>query len=242
MITLYGFSPAGELPDTSPFVTKVDCYLRMAKVPYRLVSWQSFDAQLNAPKGKLPYIEDNGNRIADSGAIIEYIQQAYGDPLGDLTLSAREQAVAHGLRRLLEEHLYWVFCYARWLEDEELAIIAPVALAAVTRSSEECQAVALQVQGTMRTALHAQGLGRHSREEIYQRGQADLVALSEYLADNPYFMDDRPTALDASAYGLLAQVLGLYSASPLKASLQRHPNLVAFCQRIRASYYATNSA
>jgi hypothetical protein len=33
MIKLLGYIPAFGLPDLSPFVTKVDCYLRMVGLP-----------------------------------------------------------------------------------------------------------------------------------------------------------------------------------------------------------------
>ncbi len=36
MITLYGFGPAFGLPDPSPFVTKVETFLKMANLPYRI--------------------------------------------------------------------------------------------------------------------------------------------------------------------------------------------------------------
>ena len=37
MIKMYGYIPAWGVPDVSPFVTKIDCYLRMVDLPYELV-------------------------------------------------------------------------------------------------------------------------------------------------------------------------------------------------------------
>jgi glutathione S-transferase len=105
------------VPNVSPFVLKVDCYLRMVGLPYELVRFQSPEEFAQLPKGKIPCIEDRGQKIADSGFILEYLQATYGDPLGEQRLSPREQAVALGMRRLMEEHLYWAICYARWMED-----------------------------------------------------------------------------------------------------------------------------
>jgi hypothetical protein len=39
------------------------------------------------------------------------------------------------------------------------------------------------------------GIGKHSKEEIANIGCADLKALSEILADRPYFLGDNPTAV-----------------------------------------------
>ena len=69
MITLFGFGPAFGLPDASPFVTKVEILLKMAGLPYRTDA-TGFS---KAPKGKLPYIDDDGARIADSTFIRSHI-------------------------------------------------------------------------------------------------------------------------------------------------------------------------
>ena len=34
MIKMHGYIPAWGVPDVSPFVTKIDCYLRMVGLPY----------------------------------------------------------------------------------------------------------------------------------------------------------------------------------------------------------------
>ena len=41
MIKLYAAAPAWDVPNASPFVLKVDCYLRMVGLPYELMSFQS---------------------------------------------------------------------------------------------------------------------------------------------------------------------------------------------------------
>ena len=73
MITLYAFGPAFGLPDPSPFVSKVEVLLKMAGVPYR-ISTEGFG---KAPKGKLPYIDDDGARIADSTFIRWHLEKKY---------------------------------------------------------------------------------------------------------------------------------------------------------------------
>ncbi len=61
MITLYAFGPQFSLPDPSPFVTKAEVLLKMAKLPYEI----DLKGFRKAPKGKLPYIKDDGELIAD---------------------------------------------------------------------------------------------------------------------------------------------------------------------------------
>ncbi len=61
MITLYTFGRSFGLPDPSPFVTKAEVLLKMSGLPFR-IDTEGFN---KAPKGKLPYIDDDGERIAD---------------------------------------------------------------------------------------------------------------------------------------------------------------------------------
>ena len=60
--TLYQFAPTWGIPNLGQFNVKVETYLRMTKLPYKVVE----TLPLKGPKGKLPFIEDEGLRIADS--------------------------------------------------------------------------------------------------------------------------------------------------------------------------------
>ena len=74
MITLYGSGPNFGLPDASPFVTKAETLLRMAKLPFEK-ALMSFS---KAPKGKIPYIEDDGQLLGDSTLIRWHLEKKYG--------------------------------------------------------------------------------------------------------------------------------------------------------------------
>jgi len=238
MIKLYAACPAWDVPNVSPFVLKVDCYLRMVGLPYEFVSLQSPEEFAQLPKGKMPCIEDRGQKVADSGFILEYLQATYGDPLGEQRLSPREQAVALGMRRLMEEHLYWVICYARWMEDAIWEQYKHILFGQYGYGPAELEAVAAQIRDVMRTELHGHGLGRHSRQEIYALGKADLTALSSYLEEKPYFLGEEPMSLDATAYGFLANILYVGYETPLETHAKTLPNLRAYGDRMRQRYYS----
>jgi len=52
-----------------------------------------------------------------------------------------------------------------------------------------------------------QGIGRHTKEEVYEMGLKDLRALFAYLGSKPYFTGQQVTELDCAAFGSLAQFL-----------------------------------
>ena len=106
----------GEAFNASPFCLKLVTYMHMAGIPYEDVFTYT-----TGPKGKMPYINDEGQIIADSEFIIDYLKQKYGDL--DSHLNDKLKAKSLAIRRLLEEHLYWVIVYSRWTELENWEII-----------------------------------------------------------------------------------------------------------------------
>src|SRR5262245_38562720 len=81
-----------KTPNVSPFCTKLECYLRMAEIPYKTASMQIG----KAPKGKIPYVElPDGKRMGDSHLIIDHLERALtdeGKPALDAGLSAHDRA------------------------------------------------------------------------------------------------------------------------------------------------------
>src|ERR1700744_2881964 len=74
MITLFGFGAGFGLPEISPFVTKTEGQLKMSGLAFR----KERAMPPASPKGQLPYIEDDGERIADSTFIPAHIERKYG--------------------------------------------------------------------------------------------------------------------------------------------------------------------
>ena len=113
MITLYQFDPAFGLSSGSPFCAKLDLYMRMAGIAFEIAPF-SIQVLHNAPKGKLPYINDNGKVIADSSLSMDHLKAVYGDPL-DAWLTQEQRATALAFQRLMEENLYFAVLYTRWI-------------------------------------------------------------------------------------------------------------------------------
>ncbi|KAJ8970381.1 hypothetical protein NQ317_017180 [Molorchus minor] len=63
-------------------------------------------------KGQLPFIELNGEEIADSAIIIKELSQKFGHDL-DAILSAEQRNLAHATISMIENHLAWVVMWWR---------------------------------------------------------------------------------------------------------------------------------
>ena len=99
MITLYTFGPKFGLPDPSPFCMKALVLLKMAGLEYKTAP-----ADLKkAPKGKAPYMDDNGTLIADATFIRFHLEKTRGVDF-DKGLSDAERATAWAFEKLVEDH------------------------------------------------------------------------------------------------------------------------------------------
>jgi glutathione S-transferase len=210
--------------NVSPFGLKLEAWLRLADIPYTVQP--SMDLG-KAPKGKLPYIHDEGRTIGDTTLIIEHLKATRGiDP--DAGLGPRERAEALALQRLLEDHLYFVIVYSRWIDEAGWAELEPAFFGRVPFPARGM--VARHYRRKIQRLLQLQGLGRHRPDEIYAMGLADLQALADYLADRPFLMGDQLTSVDACAYGFLANILYVPFETELKRAAESFPNLVTYCE------------
>jgi len=230
MITLYAFGPFFGLPDPSPFVLKTAVQLQMAGLDYRIDT----TGRQRAPKGKLPYIEDEGRIIGDSTFIRRYIERTYQLDL-DRALDDRERALAWSVERMLEDHLYWAIVHARWMVDENFykgpaQFFVPVPEAMRQEAMDDARArVAANLSG--------HGLGRHTRREIDELGGASIAALSRLLGDAPYLMGDEPCGADATAFAMLAAAMTPHFDINLRRLAEDLPNLVRYRDRMMIRYF-----
>jgi glutathione S-transferase len=230
VITLYTFGPLFGLPDASPFVMKGEMLLKLSKLEYQ-TSNKGFT---RAPKGKLPYIDDNGTIVADSTLIRLYLEQKYGVDF-DRSLSEREKGIAWATEKMLEDHLYWVLVYWRWMKDDNFrkgpanffrrapAFIRPL--------------VIWMVRGKVRRSLHAHGIGRHQESEMTAMSDRAFDALSKLLGENKYLMGNEPCGADATAFAFIAGSLCPLFESPAHARARTLPNLIAYRERMMAEFY-----
>lgn len=230
MIKLYQFPPAFGLPNPSPFCMKVETYLRMANIPYEVAPFNP----RQAPRGKAPYIEHEGELISDSSLILEHLKEHYGDTL-DAKLTTLQRAQGHIIRRMLEEHTYWVEIYVRWCDDEGWptmkAMFGPQVPALVRPM------VVPMVRRGVNKSIHAHGLGRHERDEIFARGIQDVDAVSELLGDHDFLLGDQPSSFDATGYAFLAQVLDVPFDNAYHAHCRKLPNIVDYVARMNGRYF-----
>jgi glutathione S-transferase len=226
MITLFGFGPAFGLPDPSPFVMKTEVQLKMAGLSYR----RERGGPQASPKGKIPFIEDDGVRVADSTFIRIHLEKAYGVDL-DPGLSREQKAVAWAVERMLEDHLYWLLLYSRWLDDANFAKGPAHFFDGAPDGVREA------ARERTRANLHGHGLARHNESEVLMLATRTLESLSLMLGSKPCLMGDQPCGVDATMFAMVGGVLTPFFDSPLRDQALRYDNLAAYSERMMQRYY-----
>ena len=225
MITLYAFGPMFGLPDASPFVTKAEALLKMSGLPYR----RDLSGFSKAPKGKLPYISDDGKTIADSSFIRLHLERQHAVDF-DAGMSPHDRGIAWAVEKMCEDHLYWIMVNYRWLDDANFAKgpahffdNVPGPMRGLVRR---------MVRHKVRKTLHAHGMGRHSLAEMNELGELALASIAATLGEQPYLMGAKRCGADATVFAFVASILCPHFDSPVRALAERHDNLVAYCNRM----------
>ena len=230
MIILFQ-APAGwGTPNLSPFCVKLELWLRMMDIPYRV---EKGDPR-RAPVGKVPWIEDDGKPLHDSTLIIEHLERETGRSL-DGWLDVGQRARGHALQRMFEEATYSVIGYSRWAEDavfpEYIQVLFADMPALVRRF------VPKMIRKRILASMHSGGLMRHDRAQIYRFAEQDLDCFAQQLGDRDYLFGDRPSSYDAVAFGFIGSFSLVPFDNPARRRVMETDNLRCYVERIRDRYF-----
>ncbi len=230
MITLYTFGPAFGLPDPSPFCMKALILLKMSGLEF---TTDTANIQ-KAPKGKAPYMVDNGTIVPDSTFIRFHLENSHAIDF-DAGLSETQRAAAWAFEKLCEDHLYWAIVHSRWIDDNNFQA-GPVQFFEVVPALVRPLVIGL-MRRQVRRNLKGQGFGRHSEAEIGALATRAIDHLAAYLGDKPYLMGDKPCGADASVLATVASLLCDNFEGPLLGATAKHKNLVAYRDRLMVQYF-----
>jgi hypothetical protein len=116
----------------------------------------------------MPFIEHGPTTISDSSFIIDYLLNEFR--LSDLEIHNPEvRAQAHAVKTMIEEGLYFILLYSRWVDPDGYRVIIrnfsklfPPLIGKPFLSL---------IRRNLIKQARAQGIGRHTREEVYSLGK-----------------------------------------------------------------------
>ncbi|RDD46512.1 Failed axon connections-like protein [Trichoplax sp. H2] len=228
VILLHSFPRAPYAPNASPYVLKLETYLRMAKIPYEVD-----DSIVFGKKGKIPWVTLNDEDVADSYFIIEHVNKHFKVDL-DTKLTAEQRATARVLEKTMEENTIWATLVQNRLFDHFDESMALQKVSFMLKLFFKYYFIP-----NIQKYRWGHGIGRHSFEEIRQIGAKDLRAMSVLLGDKPFFMGEEPTRVDATMFGFLTLLIfGMApEASSYKLLHNELKNLVDFVHRMKEKFW-----
>ena len=224
MITVHSLPGAGGVSSVSPFCAKVEIYLRMVGLPFKTVLGDG----RKAPKGKLPYVDDEGARVCDSTLIVEHFERKLGSKSLDHGITATDRARAHALKRMLEESLYFTLLWSRWIDEAGWGTTREI-LRGILPGPLKLFVPGL-IRNIVKKQVHAQGTGRHARDEIYAFAVEDVRALATLIGDGRFALGEEPRSIDATVYAFVSQLFRAPFRNPMTEHARSEPALTRYLE------------
>lgn len=233
MIKVYQYMPGWSVACISPYVSKLYNYLKMTGLDFEMVQQDLSRLQIDAPRGKLPYIvDDDGTVVPDSTEIIHYLKRKHGDPL-DADVSAEEAAVMVAWSRMIDDHTYWCgVIQPRWRHDDGWEVYVPI-IAQTDSVPSDARDALDAFRAHIQDEFVKQGMGLKSDADVLETFKVDADALSDFLGTKRFFMGDRPRSVDAAVFSILTHTIEAPFEWAGKDYICGKSNLVSYIDRMR---------
>ncbi|CAL1527958.1 unnamed protein product [Lymnaea stagnalis] len=225
-VVLHQYGAAPTVPSISPYVMKLETYLRAAKIPF-----VNKFSRTPGPKGKLPWIQYNQTVVCDSQFCIEFLNVEKKVNLNN-KLTPQDMAIGHMLRRTVEESLYWIMLQFRLVFEKSGTIYRRLGLNSAT---------IWVMKSASKGRLVSQGIGRHSEQEVTKLMDDDLMAVSTILGNKKFLFGndvEDVTEFDCAVFGQLCQMVWQMPGCHTEERIaEKFPNLVNYCESMKAAFW-----
>merc|ERR1712029_678109 len=207
MVYLFQFTRSPQIPSISPFCLKLESWLKLHGIKYQNVDHK---CKFRSKKGMLPFIEMNGEEIADSNIIIETLSKKFDKEM-PAELTQDQKNVQHAMIAMVENHLHWTIVYWKSKDVDNILKGYKLNLQSAIGSKAPASLLNFYFKYTFcRKGLkkvRSNGMGVHTAEEIENFGKKDLQTLSEILGEKEFFFGDEPAMLDLVVFSHVAQLV-----------------------------------
>lgn len=217
---------------TSPFCDKIRRVLHYKQRPYETREVPIHESLVRvggvSPVGKVPVIEHEGEVVADSTDIAEYLERVFPDP-PLFPRAPKARALCHFLEDWADESLYYFEVWFRFGIPHNAPEWSNKASASEPPLLRRATERALPT--FMRNLLRAQGLGRKDPEAVLKEFSRQIEMLDAWLTDS-WLVDDQLTIADIAVYVQLACALDVGEGA---AVLAERPAVLAWMERVNAA-------
>jgi glutathione S-transferase len=226
MIVLYQF-------EVSPFCDKVRRILAVKGQPYEVREIPPSRSLVEIRRvnriGKLPTLEHEGRRIADSTDIAYYLEERFPEPRV-VPKEPRERALVHVLEDWADESLYYYEMTLRFGLAHNRRRWLPVL---VQYDPAWFRAVApLVMPRLLGSRTRAQGIGRKPEAMLVSDVERHVSALDGLLGDGDWLVGGALTLADIAVFAQLACIRGTDEG---ERSVAGHARVAAWMERVDAA-------
>ena len=228
-IILHQFPRTENADSGSPFCTKVHRALVLKSLDYEPRDMTS-PAQLRRlnPKKKVPVLEVDGELIADSTAILRFLERKWPEPRlypDDPVVGARVKLIEDWA----DESLYWHAVYLRWKISANFKRLAPKFFSFVPAPARFV--IAPIVRRQVLAQLSGQGIGRLSTKEVQDNLEDHLRMFDVLVGSEPFLAGESISAADLAVFGPM-QALRAPSTPEGREAIGRHPVTLSWMHRV----------
>jgi glutathione S-transferase len=216
--------------EISPFCDKVRRILHVKGEPYEVreipVS-RSFTRVRRVNRiGKLPCLEHDGRRIADSTEIAAYLEQRFPEP-ALLPTDPRERALCHVFEDWADESLYFYEMTLRFTHPHNARRFVPQLVAHDPAWFQRIAGWAVPV--LLRRVVRSQGVGRKPRAMLLRDVERHVQALAAWLGAGQWLVGERLSLADIAVFAQLACIRGADQGAKI---VQAQPAVAAWLERV----------
>jgi len=226
MITLYQF-------ELSPFCDKVRRVMHYKGVEYRVeevpVATASLRIKRVNPIGKVPVLEHDGQRLADSTHIARYLEEKFPSP-PIYPKDPRDRALAHVLEEWADESLYFYEVRLRFTFRANAKAWTQKLLA---KEPGLIKAMApLAIPRHFKAILVPQGIGRKPEAMVLKELDEHLAATAELLRGRSWLVGE---ALSIADIAMVSQLHALNGTQEGAEAIARQPAVATWLARVEAA-------
>ena len=204
MITLYGMPSAGGLKQLSPFVVKVEMALLYLGLEFEVEHIAPQKIRSMSPTGKVPWIRMGESTLSESDSIITFLNSKQDVDMFD-GLTNDQKVLGLALKRLTEDHLYWLMVWARWISNTPRLALTESFLDQYPKPI--IKLVSPFLKRRVSALCKTQGIGLMSDHERGREAMSDFNALSAQLKKMPFLLGSDMTVYDFSVAAVLSGIL-----------------------------------
>ncbi|CAD6197814.1 unnamed protein product [Caenorhabditis auriculariae] len=183
VVYLYQYPRHAEVRSISPFCLKVEAFLRVYKIPHEVVYTFFHYSRF----GLMPYIELNGEHIADSEVIEARLREHFN--IDDLP--KKKEVLAYSLSKMVNNHLFFVLMYYKFFPSRLSMINAILDIMAWPKILRPLAIPVFYVMTFFKGIQRLRGpMGKFKPEEFELLLRKDLTIIRDALGDKKFIMGD----------------------------------------------------